>query len=78
MINADLSVTIPHQAAAQYLPAIAHCNPIDTAARGIVQPIILHQRPALQIADGYARVWQGSGQDVETNINAMRKLRASW
>ena len=40
--------------------------------------MVLNQRPTLQIADGYARVWQGSGQDVETNINVTRKLRTGW
>jgi hypothetical protein len=40
--------------------------------------MVLHQRPALQIAGGYARVWQGLGQGVEPNINATRKLRAVW
>lgn len=34
--------------------------------------MLLKQRPALPIADGYARVWQ----DVEKNINEPRKLRA--
>jgi hypothetical protein len=73
MISADLIVTIPHQAGAQYLPAFAHCNPIDTAARGIIQPIILQQQQTLHIAKGYAR----PGLGIAPNINATRKPRAS-
>ena len=38
--------------------------------------MLLKQRPALPIADGYAHVWQDPGQDVETSINVPRKLRA--
>ena len=78
MNGADLIVTIPHQAGAQYLPAFPHCDPIDTAARGIIHPIILQQQQALHIAEGYARFGQGSGQGVEPNINVTRKLRAGW
>ena len=74
MNGADLIVTIPHQAGAQYLPAFPHCDLIDTAARGIIHPIILQQQQALHIAKGYAR----PGPAVERNINVMRKLRAGW
>ena len=37
--------------------------------------MVLKQRPALPIADGYAHVWQGPGQDIEKNINEPRKPR---
>ena len=36
--------------------------------------MVLKQRPALQIADGYARVWQ----DLETNINVKREQWTGW
>lgn len=76
MISAHLIVTIPHQAGAQYLPAFPHCGLIDTAAGGIIHPIILQQQPALHMSRGYARFGQGSGQSVEPNINVTCKLRA--
>ena len=71
MISTNLVVTIPHQAGAQYLPAFPHCNLIDTAAGGIIRPIILQQQPALYLSKGYARL----GQSVEANINVPSKLR---
>ena len=74
MISAHLIATIPHQAGAQYLPAFPHCDPIDTAAGGVIRPIILQQQPALHISKGYARF----GQSVEPNINVTCKLRAGW
>jgi len=38
--------------------------------------MLLNQRQALQIADGYPRFRQGPGQDAERNIKVMRNLRA--
>ena len=72
MISAHLIVTIPHQAGAQYLPAFPHCDLIDTAAGGIIHPIILQQQPALHMSKGHARL----EQSVEPNINVTCKLRA--
>ena len=72
MISAHLIVTIPHQAGAQYSPAFPHCDLIDTAAGGIIHPIILQQQPALPMSKGHARL----GQSVEANINVTCKLWA--
>jgi len=76
MTSKVLIVTFPHRAGAQYLPALPHYDFIDTAARGIIHPIILQRQPALHTAEDFARFGQGPGQGVEPNINVAHKLRA--